>query len=208
MLERQPEVFTLKKHIFEFAMAIGLTVSLISGALALDTRDQISEKLIRLHIIANSDSPEDQELKLKVRDEVLLQVTELTKTCKDVKDARSVICENLDLLEDTADRVISENGFGYSSRAELSNVYFPTRNYDTFSLPAGDYDALRIHLGNGKGKNWWCVLFPPVCVSAAEAESEFSNAGMTDEEIKFITSDEPQYKLKFKIVELAERFIR
>lgn len=194
----------MKKYIFEIALALGLAASLVVGALALDTQKDISEKLIRLHVIANSDSDEDQELKLKVRDEVLTYVTELTIDCGGVDDARDIISEHLGDLEDIADSVIAENGFDYGARAELSSVYFPTRIYDTFSLPAGDYDALRIHLGSGSGRNWWCVLFPPVCVSAAEAEAEFKGSGMGDEEIKLITSDETEYKFKFKVVEIIE----
>lgn len=194
----------MRKYIFEIALALGLSVSLVFSALALDTQEDISEKLIRLHVIANSDSDEDQALKLKVRDEILEYVSWLTKDCENIDDARCLVSDNLDELENIANSVIAENGFGYTSRAELSEVYFPTRIYDSFALPAGDYDALRIHLGSGEGKNWWCVLFPPLCVSAAEVETELTNAGINSEDIKFITSDKTEYKLKFKAIEIIE----
>ncbi len=194
----------MKKYILEISLALGLCASLIVGALALDTQQDISCKLIRLHIIANSDSERDQELKLSVRDEILSKVTELTENCESIEAAQAVILENLTELEKIADDVIAQNGFDYDSRAELSSAYFPTREYDTFSLPAGKYNALRIHLGNGEGKNWWCVLFPPVCVSAAEAETEFAENGMTETEVKFITSDKTEYKFKFKLLEIIE----
>ncbi len=194
----------MKKYILELSLAIGLCASLIVGALALDTQRDISCKLIRLHIIANSDSTNDQTLKLAVRDEVLKKVEKLTENCKSTEDAEKLVSENLGLLEECADKVIAENGFEYRSRAEVSDVYFPTKVYDGFSLPAGKYRALRIHLGEGRGKNWWCVLFPPVCVSAAEAKTEFSKNGFTDNELSFVTSGEPQYKLKFKLLEVIE----
>ncbi len=197
----------MRKYIFEIALAFGLSFSLVLGALALDTQEDISDKLIRLHVIANSDSDTDQELKLKVRDEILKYVSDLTEGCESIDDARCLVSDNLDELKNIANSVIAENGFDYTSRAELSEVYFPTRVYDSFSLPAGDYNALRIHLGRGEGKNWWCVLFPPLCVSAAEAETDdyLKESGMTDEEISLITSDETEYRFKFKVVEIIEK---
>ncbi len=194
----------MKKYIVEISLALGLCVSLITGALALETQRDISCKLIRLHIIANSDSRDDQALKLAVRDEILKMVEKFTKDCKDTEDAERVVFENLDILQKCADEVIAKNGFIYRSRAEISDVYFPTKVYDGFSLPAGKYRALRIHLGEGHGKNWWCVLFPPVCVSAAEAETEFSKNGFTEDELSLVTSDAPQYKFKFKLLEIIE----
>lgn len=196
----------MRKYIFEIALALGLSFSLVFSALALDTQEDISEKLIRLHVIANSDSDADQELKLKVRDEILKYVSDLTEDCNSIDNAKRLVSDNLNKLEQIASRVIAENGFDYTSHAELSEVYFPTRVYDTFSLPAGEYDALRIHLGRGEGKNWWCVLFPPLCVSAAEVEKELTNAGINSEDIKLITSDKTEYKLKFKAVEIIEKF--
>ncbi len=194
----------MKKYVLEISLALGLCVSLITGALALETQRDISCKLIRLHIIANSDSRDDQTLKLAVRDEVLKKVGKLTENCKSTEDAEKVVYENLDILQECADEVIAENGFEYHSQAEISDVYFPAKVYNGFSLPAGKYRALRIHLGEGLGKNWWCVLFPPVCVSAAEAETEFSKNGFTEDELSFVTSDAPQYKFKFKILEIIE----
>ena len=194
----------MKKYILEISLALGLCASLITGALALEEQRDISCKLIRLHIIANSDSHEDQALKLAVRDEVLKKVEKLTESFKNTEEAEKIVSENLDILKGCADEVIAGNGFEYFSRAEVSDVYFPTKVYDGFSLPAGKYRALRIHLGEGRGKNWWCVLFPPVCVSAAEAETEFSKNGFTEDELSLVTRDEPQYKFKFKLLEIIE----
>ena len=194
----------MKKNIFEVTLAIGLAISLVVSSLALDTQKDISDKLIRLHIIANSDSAEDQRLKLLVRDEVLSYVSQLTENCDSLDDARKKISAHLGNLEAIAEDVIVSNRFSYTACAELSEVYFPTKVYDDFSLPAGKYEALRIKLGNAAGKNWWCVLFPPVCISASEAESEFKNAGLSDKEINFVMSDKVEYRFRFKIVEIIE----
>jgi len=194
----------MKKHIFELALAIGLVVSCTVGALALQTRDDISEKLIRLHVIANSDSAEDQNIKLKVRDEILKHVAEMTSGCTSINDVREIISSNLNNLKNIADNVLLQNGFKYKSAVELSYEFFPTKTYDTFALPTGEYEALRIKLGKSNGQNWWCVLFPPVCVSAAEAKTELKNAGLSDDEIKFVMSDDVQYRFKFKLVEIIE----
>ena len=194
----------MRKYIFETALAIGLSVSLVIGALSLDTQQDLSKKLIRLHVIANSDSREDQQLKLLVRDEILFYISDLTKNCTDINEARKLVSENLGELESIAEKTILSNGFSYAAKAELSEVYFPTKTYDEFSLPAGRYEALRVKLGEASGKNWWCVLFPPVCVSAAEAENEFKKAGLSEDEINFVTSDMPEYRFKFKIIEIIE----
>ena len=196
----------MKKHIFELVI-IFILVSLLSlGAFADSTQSAISEKMIRLHVIANSDSERDQEVKLKVRDAILEEVTLLTKNCNNISEARKKVSENLPKLSEVAKSVLSENGFDYGAEAELSDVFFPTKYYDGFSLPAGEYNALRIKLGKASGKNWWCVLFPPLCISAAEGDVEIqlSENGLSDEEINIVTSDKIEYKYKFKIVEFFQ----
>lgn len=195
----------MRKNIFELALLIGLVFSLLSAALATETRDNIKEKIIRLHVIANSDSEEDQELKIRVRDEVLSLMEGLTQNCESIEDAREILQKNLKTFEETANDVCKTSGFTYSATVSLNEAEFPTKDYTSFSLPAGKYEALRIVLGEGKGKNWWCVLFPPLCVSAAECELESS--GLTESEIKFITSDKTEYKFKFKLLELIEKVL-
>lgn len=195
----------MRKNIFELALLIGLAFSLLSAALAAETRDNIKEKVIRLHIIANSDSEEDQEIKLKVRDAVLEFISELTRDCKSIEEAREIISNNLENIENAANGICKEHYFTYTATAKLGNSDFPTKSYPSFSLPAGKYEALRIILGDGKGENWWCVLFPPLCVSAAECE--FETSGLSDNEIKFITSEETKYKFNFKILELIEKVL-
>ena len=196
----------MKKFIFETALLIGLSLSLLVCALAKEEQTDIADKLIRLHVIANSDSREDQALKLKVRDEILNYVEELTKNCKTKEEAHKIIDENLSTFEDIANRVCEENSVTYRATAALERTDFPTKNYESFSLPAGSYEALRIKLGNAGGQNWWCVLFPPLCVSAAEAESTLDSSGFSDREILLVTSDKPEYQIKFKVLELLSKF--
>ena len=195
----------MKKFIFETALLIGLSFSLIVCALAKEEQTDIADKLIRLHVIANSDSKEDQTLKLKVRDEVVKSVKELTQSCDTKEDAREVIEQNIETFEAIANRVCEENGAPYRATAALEEANFPTKNYESFSLPAGSYEALRIKLGNADGENWWCVLFPPLCVSAAEAESSLEASGLSEKEILLVTSDKPEYRIKFKLLELLSK---
>ena len=195
----------MKKFIFETALLIGLSLSLLVCALAKEEQTGIADKLIRLHVIANSNSDEDQTLKLKVRDEILNYVEELTKNCKTKEDARDTIQQSLAILEDVANRVCKENRVSYRATATLEETSFPTKNYESFSLPAGSYEALRIKLGNASGENWWCVLFPPLCVSAAEAENSLEESGLSENEILLVTSDQPKYQMKFKILEVLSK---
>ncbi len=190
----------MKKYIFEVALLIGLSMSLLVGALAKEEQIGISEKLIRLHIIANSDSAEDQTLKLQIRDEVLEYMDTLTKECETKEDARKIISQHLPDFENIANLVCEENEVSYRATASLSDSIFPTKEYGSFSLPAGRYEALKIKLGKAEGKNWWCVLFPPLCVSAAEAES--LNTEFSKKELRLITSDTTEYQIKFKLLEL------
>lgn len=192
----------MKKFVFETALLIGLSLSLLVCALAKEEQTDIADKLIRLHVIANSDSDADQTLKLKVRDEILETVESLTNNCATKEDARETIQQNLATLEDVANRVCRENGVPYRATATLEETGFPTKNYESFSLPAGNYEALRIKLGNASGENWWCVLFPPLCISAAEAENSLEESGLSENEILLVTSDKPEYRLKFKILEI------
>lgn len=200
----------MKKHIFELVIIFILIAVLSLGAFADTTQKNISEKLIRLHVIANSDAPEDQEIKLKVRDKILESITEFTEGCSDITDAHKRISSKLPELKTIAEKVLRENGFTYNVRISLSNEFFPTKEYETFSLPSGKYNALRILLGNASGKNWWCVLFPPLCISAAEADTIelMESSGLSESEIKLITSDQLEYKYKFKIVEIFRNLFR
>ena len=146
---------------FEIALLIGLAVFLTSGALALRTQNDLAEKVVRLHVLANSDSEEDQALKLKVRDVVLERATAILEESPDRREAESRLRGELLELERIAAAEIVAEGYDYPVTVELENTEFPTKAYDGFTLPAGEYLALRVIIGEGKGRNWWCVVVPP-----------------------------------------------
>ena len=150
-------------HPIELTLMIVAALALTSGAVALHTQSQLAEKVVRLHVLANSDSEEDQALKLKVRDAVLEQATETLRGADSQAEASRRLTDILPELEETAHAVITANGYDYGVRAELAETSFPTKEYDGFALPAGEYLALRVLIGEAAGQNWWCVMFPPLC---------------------------------------------
>lgn len=190
---------------WELALLVGLAVTLLCGASALRTQEQLSEKVVRLHILANSDSAEDQALKLRVRDAVLARATEILEQSSDRTDAEVRLRAELPALERLASVEITAAGYDYPVTAELTDTAFPTREYDGFSLPAGTYLALRVVIGAGEGHNWWCVVFPPLCttVSTDVAQTAMS-AGLTEDEVRLLTEETEGYVLKFKTIELWE----
>ncbi len=165
---------------------------------------EIYSKVIRLHVIANSDSDYDQELKLKVRDGILSTVEELTRGCKTKDEAERVLRENSGEIKDAAYRVLEENGSDLSVSIEIGQEKYPTREYGDLRLPSGTYCSVRIKLGEADGKNWWCVLFPPLCLnSSVKQEDELLQVGFTPDQVGIITeSSSPRYKVKFKILEI------
>ena len=192
-------------HIWEIALLIGMAVFLISGAVSLQNRDQLADKVVRLHILANSDSEEDQALKLRVRDRVLERATELLEQTGDRREAADVLQSHLPELERIAAEEISDCGYEYDVTAEVANTMFPTKEYDGFTLPAGEYLALRIIIGEGNGRNWWCVVFPPLCTTAAaDVPASALAAGFDEEEVALVTEENEGYVLKFKAMEWWE----
>lgn len=156
----------------------------------------ISDRVVRLHIIANSDSKEDQALKLKVRDKVQRMCRDTLSSCKTKEQAEAALQALLpDIINEAQNTVFSE-GKSDCVGGELVNMYFTNRDYGEFTLPAGNYDALRLTIGNAEGHNWWCVMFPPVCVSAA---ADFSDV-LTDSETEVISQPE-NIEYKFKLYE-------
>lgn len=164
------------------------------------TGESISNKVLRLHIIANSDSDYDQNVKLKVRDEVLKLSGDMFADCKTLEDAKNVSQNNIDLIQSVANNTLSSLGCSEAATVAVAKEYFSTRIYDDFTLPAGIYDSIKIVIGNGEGHNWWCVMFPQVCLSGCTKDLEDD---LTDEEIKMIHSKD--YILKFKAVEIYEK---
>mgnify|MGYP000133006221 CR=1 FL=1 len=151
---------------WELALMCGVLCALALGGWLDREQERLADQVIRLHVIANSDSPEDQALKLEVRDQVLAHAEELYPAGADRTAAAAAIQEHLPELAAAGQRVLEERGCDYAVRAELTETWFPTKEYEDFALPAGEYTALRVVIGEGAGQNWWCVLYPGLCRAA------------------------------------------
>lgn len=198
----------LKK--IEIALLVGVAVSLLWGVWAMSEQQQLADRVIRLHVIANSDRTEDQELKLQVRDRILDTVNGLVAQGDDLETVRTKLGGSLDDIAREAEEEVRAEGYDYRVSASMEQTYFPTKQYEDFALPAGNYTALRVVIGEGAGKNWWCVVFPPLCLAAAEGgvTETALNAGLTDKDVSLITEENTQYVLKFKSIELWEKLKR
>lgn len=162
----------------------------------------IYENTVRLHVIANSDSEHDQSVKLLVRDRVLSELSELLRDAQTHEEAMEIIEKNLDRLRAACNETLALLGEECEAMLYLKQEKYPTRHYENISLPAGVYDSLQIRLGDADGQNWWCVLFPTLCTSAAKTEETLVRTGFTSDQIGVLTGGEhPKYKLKFKILE-------
>ena len=191
-----------KLHAVELALLIGAAVLLLTGVWAVNTQRDLADRVVRLHVLANSDSEADQALKLQVRDVVLARATEILEQSADRAEAETLLRESLPELETLAQAEVQANGYDYAVTAELEETSFPTKDYDGFSLPAGEYLALRILIGEGAGQNWWCVVFPPLCTAAsADVPETALAAGLTEDQVSLITEADSGYQLKFKVVE-------
>lgn len=167
----------------------------------------IYDNVIRLHVLAESDSAEDQANKLLVRDAVLRESEGLLEGAENRAEAQEILQAALPALERAAEAALLEAGAPNEVNASLTRERYPRRSYEAVALPAGEYFSLQIKIGNAEGQNWWCVLFPPMCLSAASVERESAclAAGLTDEQYRLITQSEGgTYRLRFKILEVAE----
>lgn len=192
--------------IIEISLAIGLLFAVAWGAFSLHSQQELSDKVVRLHILANSDSDADQQLKLEVRDKVLARASELLQDTGDRGEAEKLLRKDLPNLQTIAEQEIHAEGYDYPVTAELKETAFPTKEYDGFTLPAGEYLALRIIIGEGEGHNWWCVLFPPLCTQeTTDVASTAMAAGLSEDDIRLITEENNGYVLKFKSIELWEK---
>ena len=173
--------------------------------LPMQSGENLYDSVIRIHVLANSDSKEDQERKLAVRDAILKYTRNKLSLGENREDAKAVLEKNLDQLEQVAKKTLEENGSLHEVKIVLEEEYYPTREYETLSLPAGTYLSLQVQIGDAQGKNWWCVLFPPLCLSSSvEAEDALAGAGMTEENVATITEDKPVYRIRFKLLEFLQ----
>ena len=179
-----------------------ILLMLVMPFLPLGDESGIYENTVRLHILANSDSTADQTVKLLVRDALVAEAERMTAHCGDVEGAKEVFSASLVHLEEVAEGVLRENQCYDSVTVSLGREYYPEREYGEFRLPSGTYNSLTVNIGEGEGQNWWCVMFPPLCVDSAEAKEELAETGFTPNQIRLLTdSDTPKYVIRFRILE-------
>lgn len=186
------------------ALVLSVVLSLGGVAVFAEDCDAIREQILRLHVLANSNSEEDQALKLQVRDAVVKEAAGLLDTVANKEEALVTVQQALPRLTEAAQACVKEQGYAYPVKAELCETYFTTRVYNTGTLPAGVYSALRITIGEGEGRNWWCVVYPSMCLSSAGQQDQWSdvlNKRQTD-----IVEHPEKYQVRFKVVEWVRSF--
>ncbi len=184
-------------RIWETAALLALCVTLLLGTWARGRQERLAGQVIRLHVIAASDSEEDQAAKLRVRDALLELLTPALEGSESTEEAAEAVRELLSELETEAERVS-----GGRAAAELGTERYPTRQYEGFALPAGEYLSLRVSLGDGAGRNWWCVVYPPLCMQAASDLTEEDAECLSRDDWRLITEDGELYVIRFKLLEL------
>ena len=190
---------------WELALLLALAVTILWGAASLGQQEELGRKVIRLHVIANSDSPEDQALKLRVRDRVLARAQEILEQSADMEQAEQALTAALPELSREARETLAAEGCAQPVQARLEPAEFPTKDYDGFSLPAGKYLALRVIIGQGAGQNWWCVVFPSLCTAAAcQWQDAGRAAGLEEDDLSLMAEEDAGYELRFRSVELWE----
>lgn len=196
------------KRFWGFFMAAAMLVAAFL-ILPIHGEAEIYDRVIRLHVLANSDSEEDQALKLIVRDAVLEKTRTLLEHVDQKEKAEEILREAIPTLEDVARQALQQAGADNTVTVTLGQEEYPTRQYESLAFPAGEYLSLRVMIGEAEGQNWWCVLFPPLCLTAAtdakKTEATCLSAGLTGEQYRVIAdTDQTKYKLRFKILEVAE----
>lgn len=186
-------------------LAAAFTALVMLGMLIAD-RQRLERDLIRLHVVANSDSGEDQAVKLQVRDAILANLDAQIGSFTDIDQAKAYLAAHLPELERIANQVLEQAGFAERAAVSLTDEEFPTRQYDTFSLPAGIYQSLRVVIGEGEGKNWWCVVFPSLCYGATSADVEDMavSAGFSDPLANTLTREDG-YEIRFFLLDCLGR---
>lgn len=194
----------------EIAAALAFIICIFAGTYKLDKDcDGIRQGILRLHVVAASDSKEDQSLKLQLRDELLLKGREIFSPSDTKREAQTKINDSLKEIQACAEAFLVQKNNYQGVSVSLEKSYFPTRKYEGFTLPAGYYDALKVVLGKGEGQNWWCIMFPSLCLPAATQTDKSFDGILTDPQKEFIVSD--RYEIRFWLVEkwqeLQRKFI-
>ena len=194
----------MKLKIWELALFTAFVLTFLWAALIGQRQADLSDRLIRLHVVAHSDCMDDQAMKLYVRDRILAEIQPLLNQAGCRNTAKARITENLPQITATAEHAVANWGSTHPVTANLLIEGFPTRTYAHFTLPAGQYSALRVDIGEAGGQNWWCLVFPPLCLEVATAPSDMSAMGLNEDEIALITGGEEGYALRFRTLEVLE----
>lgn len=194
-------ILTLLLFIYSFIVATSYTTTVCSN---------IADSVFRLHVIANSDSQEDQNLKYIVRDDILNYVSNISKSCHSKSEIIDLVKTHINDIQKIAQNTVYSKGYSYPVNVKIGNFSFPTKTYGDISLPSGFYDALRIEIGNATGKNWWCVMFPPLCFIdvtsgiVPDESKDLMKENLSDEEFSLISTRDKKTKFKFKIIEVLQ----
>ena len=192
-----------KLRLWEAALLLAFGLTLTVGVWASASESALADRVLRLHVIANSDSDSDQARKLLVRDAVLAEAAQILDGVDHRQDAEAALAPHLDELAQAGEAALARTGRSDPVRVTLADQWFPTKEYDGFSLPAGQYRALKVTIGEGKGRNWWCVVFPPLCLASVSERSVASAAEgvLSEDQVALITGQDGGYVLKFRLIE-------
>ena len=210
-----------EKNILLLSIFIGIFITLVfmlaTKSYSYNIQKGIADEVIRLHVLANSDEDYDQQLKIKVKDGIVKMLENELHNSMSKDETRIILLQNLDKIEDKAKEIIEENGYNYNVSAKITFDDFPTKQYGDVVLPAGEYEALKVEIGEAKGKNWWCVMFPPLCFVDASVkevpkeDKDMLKSVLTDTEYDIVTKADNEndipIKIKFKIFEKLENLI-
>ena len=187
---------------WEMSVVAGLVITIILSLFSFNAQcGEIRDSVLRLHVLANSDSAEDQELKFKIRDKLLSECSDIFKNADDEKSAANAARDNIGKMTGIAEDEIRRNGYSYPVTVRVEKTVFDTKSYDGgITFPSGEYEAVRILIGDAEGENWWCVLFPPMCLPAAKPKEEIKQV-FSDRENEIVTN-KPKYEIRFKAVEI------
>ncbi|MBD5098035.1 MAG: stage II sporulation protein R [Clostridiales bacterium] len=190
-------------RLWEAALLLAFSLTLTVGVWASASEGALADRVLRLHVIANSDSDSDQARKLLVRDAVLAEAAQILEGVSDRRDAEAALAPHLEELAQAGEEALARTGRSDPVRVTLADQWFPTKEYDGFSLPAGQYRELKVTIGEGKGQNWWCVVFPPLCLASVSERSVESAAEgvLSEDQVALITEQDGGYVLKFRLIE-------
>ncbi|MCL2569233.1 MAG: stage II sporulation protein R [Oscillospiraceae bacterium] len=194
----------MKLKIWELSLFVALVVAVVWGLLLEQRQAGLAERLVRLHVVAHSDADVDQALKLDVRDRVRAEVEPLLVGVSCRAEAEAEILARLPWILEVAEGAVAEFGGEYAVRVRLHWERYPTRVYAGFALPAGWYSSLRVEIGEAEGQNWWCVVFPPLCLEAARGPVAFEAMGLSEGEVALIVGDSAGYSVRFRVLEVMD----